>query len=55
MRKIAFLTGSRGEWGYIRPIIELIDKDPELDYCIIATNMHLLSEFGMPFRNQAKK
>jgi len=47
MRKIAFLTGSRGEWGYIRPIIQLIDQDPELDYSIIATNMHLLSEFGI--------
>lgn len=45
-RKIAFLTGSRGEWGYIRPILRLIEKDPDLDYVIIATNMHLLSEFG---------
>lgn len=45
-RKIAFLTGSRGEWGYIRPILRLIEKDPDLDYVIITTNMHLLSEFG---------
>jgi GDP/UDP-N,N'-diacetylbacillosamine 2-epimerase (hydrolysing) len=47
MRKIAFLTGSRGEWGYIRPIIKLIDKDPEMDYQILATHMQLLPEFGM--------
>lgn len=47
MRKIAFLTGSRGEWGYIRPILRLIEKDPELDYAIISTNMHLVPEFGM--------
>jgi UDP-hydrolysing UDP-N-acetyl-D-glucosamine 2-epimerase len=46
-RKIAFLTGSRGEWGYIRPVLRLIDQDPALDYGIIATNMHLLPEFGM--------
>lgn len=47
MRKIVALTGSRGEWGYIRPILRLIDADPELEYGIIATNMHLLPAFGM--------
>ncbi len=46
-RKILFLTGSRGEWGYIRPILKLIQKDEDLDYVICATNMHLLSEFGL--------
>lgn len=47
MRHICFLTGSRGEWGYIRPILRAIEKDPQLSYSIIATHMHLLSEFGM--------
>ncbi len=46
MRRIAFLTGSRGEWGYIRPIIRLIENDPNMDYQIIATNMHMLPQFG---------
>lgn len=46
-RLIAVLTGSRGEWGYIRPVLRLIDQDPNLSYAIIATNMHLLPEFGM--------
>ncbi|WP_340106402.1 UDP-N-acetylglucosamine 2-epimerase [Rhodohalobacter sp. 8-1] len=47
MRKIAFLTGSRGEWGYIRPIIKRIAGDPDMDYQILATHMQLLPEFGM--------
>lgn len=46
MRTIATITGSRGEWGYIRPVLQLIAKDPALDYRIIATNMHLLPTFG---------
>ncbi len=46
-RKIAVLTGSRGEWGYIRPVLRLIEQDPALSYSIIATHMHLLPEFGM--------
>jgi GDP/UDP-N,N'-diacetylbacillosamine 2-epimerase (hydrolysing) len=46
MRKIAIITGSRGEYGYIRPIIKQIEKDPDLDYFVVATNMHPLTEFG---------
>jgi GDP/UDP-N,N'-diacetylbacillosamine 2-epimerase (hydrolysing) len=44
--KILFVTGSRGEWGYIRPILEIIDKDPNITYELCVTNMHLLSSFG---------
>lgn len=47
MRKIALLTGSRGEWGYIRPILKEIDASPDLTYQLIATHMQLLPEFGM--------
>lgn len=46
MRRIAFITGSRGEWGYIRPIIRIIENNPNMDYQIIATNMHVLPQFG---------
>ena len=45
-RKILFITGSRGEYGYIRPILRIIEQDDELEYQILATNMHLLPEFG---------
>ena len=44
--RIAFLTGSRSEWGYIRPILRLADNDPDLAYELIVTNMHLLPTFG---------
>lgn len=50
MRTIAVLTGSRGEWGYIRPVLKLIEQDPALDYRILATNMHLLPAFGTSVR-----
>lgn len=43
--KILFLNGSRGEWGYIRPIIDLcIERG--VDYDICATNMLSLPNFG---------
>jgi GDP/UDP-N,N'-diacetylbacillosamine 2-epimerase (hydrolysing) len=50
MRTIATITGSRGEWGYIRPILKSIERDPGLDYQIIATHMHLLPTFGSSVR-----
>lgn len=46
-RKIALITGSRGEYGYIRPVIREIEKRENLDYGLIVTNMHLLDAFGM--------
>ncbi len=45
-RKIAFIAGSRGEYGYIRPIIEEIQKRSDLDYGLIVSNMHVLDTFG---------
>ena len=46
MRKILLISGSRGEYGYIRPILRIIENDPDLEYEIVATNMHLLPDFG---------
>jgi UDP-hydrolysing UDP-N-acetyl-D-glucosamine 2-epimerase len=45
-KKILFLTGSRGEWGYIRPLLKLIEQREELEYKLCVTNMHLLPAFG---------
>lgn len=45
-RKVMFVTGSRGEYGYIRPILRKIKDDPLLSYRIVATNMHLIATFG---------
>lgn len=46
MRKICVITGTRAEFGLLRPLIELIDKDKNLQLQLIATGMHLSSEFG---------
>ncbi len=44
--KLLFLTGSRSEWGYIRPILELC-KRKKINYSICVTNMHLLNSHGL--------
>ena len=40
------MTGSRGEYGYIRPVIKLMKESAVLEPEVLATNMHLLPEFG---------
>ena len=45
-RKVLIVTGSRGEYGYIRPIIHLMSESNLLVPKVLATNMHMLPEFG---------
>lgn len=45
-RKILIVTGSRGEYGYIRPIFKLMKEFSKVEFEVLATNMHLLPEFG---------
>lgn len=49
-KKILFITGSRGEWGYIRPILKLIERKDDVEYILVVTNMHLLSSYGNSFK-----
>jgi GDP/UDP-N,N'-diacetylbacillosamine 2-epimerase (hydrolysing) len=51
--KLLFFTGSRGEWGYLRPILEECKK-MKINYKICATNMHLLESFGMSVKEIEK-
>jgi UDP-hydrolysing UDP-N-acetyl-D-glucosamine 2-epimerase len=44
--KLLFLTGSRGEWGYIRPILRLCVQR-RIPYHLCVTNMHLLPAYGL--------
>jgi UDP-hydrolysing UDP-N-acetyl-D-glucosamine 2-epimerase len=43
--KLLFLNGSRGEWGYIRPVIRRCVARG-IDYAICATNMTVLPGYG---------
>jgi GDP/UDP-N,N'-diacetylbacillosamine 2-epimerase (hydrolysing) len=50
VKKLLFLTGSRGEWGYIRPILRLIEETDDVDYSLVVTNMHLLPAYGSSYQ-----
>ena len=44
--KLLFFTGSRSEWGYIKPILSECKKK-KIQYKISASNMLLLDSFGL--------
>ena len=48
------ITGSRGEYGYIRPVIREIERQEGVEYVIVATNMLLAPEFGYAINNFAR-
>lgn len=50
MKKILFITGSRGEWGYIRPILRLIENRDDIESVLVVTNMHLLPAYGNSYK-----
>jgi GDP/UDP-N,N'-diacetylbacillosamine 2-epimerase (hydrolysing) len=46
MRKICYISGTRADFGLMKNTLQIINKDKDLDLEIIATGMHLLSEYG---------
>lgn len=54
IKSICVITGSRAEYGLLRPLIEVIDKDEDLNLQLIVTGMHLSPEFGLTYREIEK-
>lgn len=50
MYKLGVVTGTRAEYGLLRPLIEKIHKDRELELCLIVTGAHLEDRFGYTCR-----
>lgn len=50
MRKICVVTGTRAEYGLLKPVIKRINDDNELQLQLIVTGMHLSPEFGLTYK-----
>ncbi|WP_010182306.1 UDP-N-acetylglucosamine 2-epimerase [Aquimarina agarilytica] len=49
-RKITIVTGTRAEYGLLKPLIKSIFLDAKLELQLIVTGMHLSNEFGYTIR-----
>ncbi len=45
-KKVAFLTGTRADYGKLKPLIKSLADSDKFEVFIIATGMHLLVEYG---------
>ncbi len=54
MKKIGVVTGTRAEYGLLRPVMEEIRDDPEAELCLIVTGMHLSAQYGCTWREIVK-
>jgi GDP/UDP-N,N'-diacetylbacillosamine 2-epimerase (hydrolysing) len=45
-RKICFITGTRAEYGILKPLLEKIESSKNFDLSLIVTGLHLLPEYG---------
>lgn len=46
-KKILFVTGTRADFGKIKPLIQQVKDSPDFQYQIFATGMHMLSVYGL--------
>ena len=45
-RKLLFLTGTRADFGKLKPLIRAVSIDASLDYLVVATGMHMEDRYG---------
>lgn len=46
MKKILFLTGTRADFGKIKSLIQILEKQQEFEVFVFVTGMHLQREYG---------
>lgn len=50
MKKICIITGTRAEYGLLKPLIRDVNEDSQLTLQLVVTGMHLSPEFGLTYR-----
>lgn len=46
MKKILFISGTRADFGKLKPLIQAVSDHPDFEYGIFGTGMHMLSKYG---------
>jgi len=54
-KKIVFVTGTRADFGKLRPLIDVINNSNDFEYHIFVTGMHTLSTYGSTYREIEKR
>jgi UDP-N-acetylglucosamine 2-epimerase (hydrolysing) len=49
LKTIIFITGTRADFGKLRPLIDVVKKSKKFEYYIFVTGMHTLSKYGSTY------
>jgi len=49
-RKICIFTGTRAEYGLLKPLIDELKTGPSVELQLLITGMHLSPEFGLTYK-----
>lgn len=55
IKKIAYLTGTRADFGLMTPVLSAIKKDSAFNLKVFATGMHLMPQFGLTVKEVKKE
>jgi len=45
-KKILFLTGTRADFGKLKPLMQVVAASPRFELSLFVTGMHTLSRYG---------
>ncbi len=54
-KRIAFLTGTRADFGKLRPLMDKVENSEKFDCYIFVTGMHTLSKYGDTYEEVQKR
>ena len=54
MKKFCIITGTRAEYGLLKPVIDKVYRSNEFDLQLVVTATHLSPEFGLTYREIEK-
>ncbi len=54
VKKILFITGTRADYGKIKPLIRAVEKEPGFEPYIYVSGMHLLKSLGNTYKEVIK-
>lgn len=50
MKRVCIVTGTRAEYGLLKPVIDRVHRAKDLELSLVVTGMHLSPEFGLTYR-----
>lgn len=50
MKRVGIMTGTRAEYGLLKPLMERIKEEKDIELVVFASGMHLSPEFGLTYK-----